>query len=80
TPANSPIIQELVKALRELRGIKQKVGGIGGGTVAASFRRIGIHAAVWSTIDDTAHTPNEYAKIENIINDAKVMAYLMLNL
>jgi succinyl-diaminopimelate desuccinylase len=80
TPADSPIIQELVKALRELRGIKPKVGGIGGGTVAAFFRRIGIPAAVWSTIDDKAHTPNEYAKIENIINDAKVMAYLMLNL
>jgi succinyl-diaminopimelate desuccinylase len=48
--------------------------------VAAFFRRIGIPAAVWSTIDDTAHAPNEYAKIDNIVNDAKVMAYLMLNL
>jgi succinyl-diaminopimelate desuccinylase len=63
-----------------LRGVKPRVGGIGGGTVAAFFRRMGIPAAVWSTIDDVAHMPNEYAKIDNMISDAKVMAYLMMYL
>jgi len=80
TPVNSTIVKTLVKALQELRGITPRIGGIGGGTVAAFFRRINIPAAVWSTVDDTAHMPNEYAKIENLISDAKVMAYLMLNL
>ena len=80
TPLDSPIVQGLVKALRELRSIEPRIGGIGGGTVAAFFRRLGIPAAVWSTIDDTAHMPNEYARIDNIVSDAKVMAYLMLNL
>ena len=80
TPLDSPIVQGLVKALRELRGIEPRIGGIGGGTVAAFFRRLGIPAAAWSTVDDTAHMPNEYAKIDNIVSDAKVMAYLMLNL
>lgn len=47
--------------------------------MAAFFRRIGIPAAVWSTIDETAHMPNEYSKIDNLIADAKVMAYLMMN-
>ncbi len=79
TPIDSPIVKTLVKALEELRGLKPKIGGIGGGTVAAFFRRIGIPAAVWSTIDETAHMPNEYSKIDNLIADAKVMAYLMMN-
>jgi succinyl-diaminopimelate desuccinylase len=80
TPVEAPIVQTLMKALQELRGVKPRVVGIGGGTVAAFFRRLGIPAAVWSTIDDVAHQPNEYAKIDNMVNDAKVMAYLMLNL
>jgi succinyl-diaminopimelate desuccinylase len=80
TPVDSSIVQTLIKALHELRGVKPRVGGIGGGTVAAFFRRMGIPAAVWSTIDDVAHMPNEYAKIDNMISDAKVMAYLMMYL
>lgn len=79
TPPDSPIVRALIRALEELRGIRARVGGIGGGTVAAFFRRIGIPAAVWSTIDETAHMPNEYSKINNLIGDAKVFAYLMIN-
>lgn len=78
TPVNSPIVRSLVEALKTLRGIEPKVGGIGGGTVAAFFRRIGVPAAVWSTVDETAHSPNEYCIIENLVADAKVMAYLMV--
>jgi succinyl-diaminopimelate desuccinylase len=33
---------------------------------------------VWCRIDHTAHQPNEYALIANILGDAKVMALLML--
>ncbi|MEM0038186.1 MAG: M20 family metallo-hydrolase [Zestosphaera sp.] len=78
TPPDSPIVKALVEALRTLRGIEPRVGGIGGGTVAAFFRRIGVPAAVWSTVDETAHMPNEYAKVDNMLADARVMAYLML--
>lgn len=78
TPLESPIVRSLVEALRSLRGLEPKVGGIGGGTVASFFRRMGIHSVVWSTVDETAHMPNEYCKISNLIEDAKVMAYLML--
>jgi succinyl-diaminopimelate desuccinylase len=38
------------------------------------FRRIGVPAVVWSTIDEKAHQPDEYTKIENLVNDAKVYA------
>jgi len=54
----------------------KKVGGIDGGTCAAFLRKIDVPAVVWSTIDETAHQPNEYAKIENIVNDTKVYAFL----
>ncbi len=76
TPAESPIVKMLQKAIKELRGLEAKPGGIGGGTFAAYFRKLGIPAAVWCTIDRKAHQPNEYAKIENLVEDAKVMAAL----
>jgi len=77
TDANSKIVSMLKEAIKEVRGVEPKVGGIGGGTCAAFFRQIDVPAVVWSTIDETAHQPNEYAKIENIVNDAKIYAFLM---
>jgi succinyl-diaminopimelate desuccinylase len=76
TPMESPIVQKLKAALKELRALEAKPIGIGGGTVGAYFRRKGIHTAVWSTIDDLAHQPNEYCKIENMVNDAKVFVHV----
>jgi succinyl-diaminopimelate desuccinylase len=66
----------LTEAIKKLRGVEPKIGGIGGGTCAAFFRKIDVPAVVWSTIDETAHQPNEYTKIENIVNDAKIFAFL----
>jgi succinyl-diaminopimelate desuccinylase len=76
---NAEIVALLKKAIKETRGLDAKVGGIGGGTCAAFFRRIGIPAVVWSTIDEVAHQPNEYAKIENMVNDAKIFALLAIS-
>jgi succinyl-diaminopimelate desuccinylase len=76
TDNNAKIVVMLKEAIRKIRGIESKIGGIGGGTCAAHFRRNGVPAVVWSTIDEMAHEPNEYAKIENIVNDAKIFAYL----
>jgi len=79
TGANSKMVVMLKEAIKKVRGLEPKVGGIGGGTCAAFFRKIDIPAVVWSTIDETAHQPNEYAKIENIANDAKIYAFLMVS-
>lgn len=79
TDANSKIVVMLTEAIRKVRGIDLKVGGIGGGTCAAFFRKIEVPAVVWSTIDELAHQPNEYAKIENLVNDAKVFASLAIS-
>lgn len=76
TPTDSEVVRRLKAGLKELRGIDAKPTGIGGGTVALHFRRKGIHTAVWATLDNLAHQPNEYCKIDNIVNDAKIFAYV----
>lgn len=78
TDASARVVVMLKKAIKEIKKIEPKIGGIGGGTCAAFFRDINVPAVVWSTVDETAHQPNEYAKIENLLNDTKIYAYLML--
>jgi succinyl-diaminopimelate desuccinylase len=78
TDPDSPIVKALKKALLDLRGKEATVGGIGGGTFAAFFRKRGIPAVVWATLDEKAHQPDEYAKVDNLVEDARVMASLPL--
>ena len=75
---NAEIVMLLKKALKQARGFDAHVGGIGGGSCAAFFRKAGIPAALWSTVDEVAHQPNEYCKIDNVIADAKVFALLAM--
>jgi succinyl-diaminopimelate desuccinylase len=77
TDANAKIVTMLKGAIKTVRQVQPKIGGIGGGTCAAYFRKANLPAVVWSTIDETAHQPNEYAKIDNIVNDARVYALIM---
>lgn len=76
TADDARIVLMLKDAIKQIRQIEPKAGGIGGGTCAAFFRKINMPAVVWSTIDEMAHQPNEYAKIDNIVNDAKIYAHL----
>jgi succinyl-diaminopimelate desuccinylase len=78
TPADSALVKLLAGSIAEVYGAAAKPIGIGGGTVAAYLRNQGIHCAVWCRIDETAHQPNEYALVANILGDARVMALLML--
>ena len=78
TPPDAPVVKALQKAIKEVYNREGRPMGIGGGTVAAFLRRAGFHAAVWSTMDELAHQPDEYAKIENILGDAKVFAHIFL--
>ncbi|MDR2445803.1 MAG: M20 family metallo-hydrolase [Treponema sp.] len=78
TPADSMLVKKLSKAVRDVYHVETRRIGIGGGTVAAPLRNMGIDAAVWSRLDDVAHQPNEYALVKNILGDAKVMAALMI--
>lgn len=79
TAMDAEIVQRLQHALQDTRkGMKPKVWGVGGGTVAAIFRRHGYPAAVWSTYDELAHQPNEYCVVKNMVQDALVYAHLMM--
>ena len=76
TSPSAPVVVAIVSAVKELRRRQPKTMGIGGGTVANFFRRAGIPAAVWSTMDETAHNPDEYCLLSNVIDDAKVYAHI----
>lgn len=78
TPIDAPVVKALEEAIKKVYNRPAKTVGIGGGTVAAFFRRAGFHAAVWSTMDELAHQPNEYCVISNMINDTKVFAHVFM--
>ena len=78
TEAQSPLILSLSAAIGEVYGVTTRPVGMGGGTEAAFLRRVGIDCAVWARVDESMHQPNEYALLENILGDAKVMAVLMM--
>jgi len=74
--ADADIVRLLKSALKSARGFDATVGGFGGGSCAAFFRKQGIPAALWSTVDEVAHQPDEYCKVENMVADAKIFALL----
>jgi len=78
TPVNCVIVKNLTSAVMEVYGVNPHPIGIGGGTMAAYLRNIDIDCAVWTKTDETLHQPNEYALLENITGDAKVMALLAM--
>jgi len=79
TPVDAQVVKVLTKAIRKIKDLKTRPTGIGGGTVAAFFRRAGIPAAVWITTQDTAHQPNEYCLLSDIISDAKIFASVYMD-
>ncbi len=78
TPPDSEVVKKLSESVEEVLGVKTKVIGIGGGTVAAEFRKRGLYAAVWATQEELAHEPDEYIIIDNMVKDAKVYANLFI--
>ena len=78
TAADAPVVQALSTAISAVYGLKPYPVGIGGGTVGAYLRNAGLDAVVWGRLHGTAHQPNEYCVIENLVGDACVMAAMML--
>ncbi len=70
----------LRKAVRRIRRIEPTIVGIGGQTCANWFRQAGMDAYVWETCDELAHQVDEYARIDNLVDDAKVYAALLADL
>ena len=77
TPVDSEVVTGLSRAIRDVYGVEPRPGGIGGGTVAAVLRDMGLPSAVWATSMHYAHQPNEQASVSGQIGDAKVLAKLL---
>jgi succinyl-diaminopimelate desuccinylase len=78
TAVEAPVVQALTRAIRAVYGREAIPRGIGGGTVAAFFRQQGLPAAVWMTVTHTAHQPNEFCLLSNLLGDARVLAHVFL--
>jgi succinyl-diaminopimelate desuccinylase len=78
TAPDAPVVKALQQAIRQVYGREATPQGIGGGTVAAFFRKAGLPAAVWMTANDCAHQPNEFCFLSHILGDAKVLAHVCL--
>ena len=78
TAADAPVVRALQAAIRDVYGVSAAAVGIGGGTVAALFRKEGFPAAVWCRIGHSAHMPNENCLIDSMIGNARVYAHLCL--
>ena len=72
--------KSLAAAIKKVRGVDAKAGGVGGGTCANYFRLAGYNAYVWQTLDEMAHNPNEYCKVDNLVDDAKVFVAMLNDL
>lgn len=70
----------LVKAVRHVLGVQPRMMGIGGQTCANWFRQEGLDSYVWETVDEMAHQVDEYTRIDNLVNDAKVFSVLLAHL
>lgn len=78
TAPDHPLVRGLAEAVRQVYGVEARPRGIGGGTLAPRVRRGGWPAVVWARQDGTAHQPNEYCWLSNVLGDARVMARLMM--
>ncbi|MCR5290210.1 MAG: M20 family metallo-hydrolase [Treponema sp.] len=78
TPKDAPVVKMIADAVKLVHGKTARTVGIGGGTVGAYLRNKGYHAAVWSSLDETCHQPNEYCVIDNMVADAETLAAIFL--
>jgi succinyl-diaminopimelate desuccinylase len=78
TAKDAPVVKALSAAIGEVYGVEARAIGIGGGSVAAYLRNAGFDCAVWARMEETAHQPNESARLADLIGDAKVFANLAM--
>jgi len=78
TRGDCGLVKSLSSAVKRVYGTEARAVGLGGGTVGAFLRKKGLDTVVWSTLDETAHQPNEYCVTDFMVKDAMVMLDLML--
>ncbi|MBU4573458.1 MAG: M20 family metallo-hydrolase [Proteobacteria bacterium] len=80
TDHQAPVVRALVEGIKRVRGLEPRVGGVGGGTVAAFFRQQNLPVAVWYSCEQSVHQPDEFARVSSMIADAKVLALIYAGL
>lgn len=78
TDPQAPVVRAISAAVKDLRKRRTRPVGIGGGTVAKYFRENGFPCVVWSTMEQRAHSPDEFALVPNILDDAGVFAHVAM--
>jgi len=78
TSPEAPVVQAIRRGVKKVYQKEAKPIGIGGGTLASPLRWSGFEAACWSKNEETAHQPNEYCVIDNMVGDTKVFAHIFL--
>jgi succinyl-diaminopimelate desuccinylase len=71
------VVQRLLRALAELRGLSGKIYGAGGLTEASCLRAVGRQAVAWATLKGSAHSSNESSSIPFTVADAKVILRML---
>jgi succinyl-diaminopimelate desuccinylase len=74
---NNEFLNKLKEAIKKYKNNEPRLVGIGGGTYAKYLREKGLNSIVWSTYNESAHMPNEYININDIINDAKILLEIL---
>lgn len=79
TSETSEVVRRLTAGIQSVYQVTPRCIGVGGGTVAAGFRRLGIPAAVWASVVPTFHLANEYSHISKNLGDAQVLAHMLFD-
>jgi succinyl-diaminopimelate desuccinylase len=74
---NNEFLNKLKELIKKYKGKEAKIVGIGGGTYAKYLREKGLNAIVWSTYNESAHMPNEYIIIDDLLNDMKILLEIL---
>ncbi len=80
TDPKSPLVRGMAKLVRDVLNVRTETKGVGWGTCASFVRQSGYPAVVWSKVDGTAHQPNEYASVKNLLDNAVLFAHAFLEL
>ena len=78
-PSDAPVTRLLGRAIRAQLGVEPELGGIGGVTMASVVRERGFPVAVWGILKNWRNKTEEYASIASHIDQAKVLARLLLD-
>jgi succinyl-diaminopimelate desuccinylase len=73
-PADSELVQKLLKVYHEKSGLEAKAKSIGGGTYAKSIPNILAFGPIFPGDEVREHQPNEYMEVERLIKNAQIFA------